>query len=957
MKKIQNLMLINLQPRLGIKSIKNKNFPKYSIALNEYYDNNGTIASRSTPTFRNSQFGDYYFVPKFDLTFTDPTLCRVNYLISFNSNKTNKIVKWQLKFGDGEYIEGSGPENLILNQNLSSTDTEIKAKLDLNGDFIKIPSVGTLLINGSQGDEYVNYSQMNINLTTPVWSSTKSYGYGTLYKDVSKTDTTIQIKELGTNADKFSSSGYLVVDKEVMSYTKTTSNPDTDNRPATGTGNFYNPTVALSSALIAPITDDRATETDADQFLTLSSNVTLPPSGTVLIDNEQINYDYFVVTISDAFTLSETGSGFGNLLVENLDSPATNYPLGTILKLSNFGSATGTGSEIWNGWYQVTNNILNTVIVLTQINWISKLPDPVGIEPPLSTNGVTIEKLVDGTLITAGNKLINLTRGANNTIPAVHAANASVKCLTANNVIETSGSFKIGSQIKDASNTVIPTETYISNIKQNIYNDGLIACNGTTVSGFMTAFNSNMVNKTIVFSDQTSAKITAYDSSRNQLTIDTNKSLNNNWSFINSILSEAAPAVYKNFYYTSAPHNIEIGDYITSNSYQVTDVGQPVIIGTLTTSTGATLTTELTFLKNNTYTLYTTGNAFKTKEIINGTLTANTAVFTITGYTNANTITAVCTQSGSTTSLSKSFKIKYDGLTPSFDIVYATASGTTYSIYTTDNHTLAVNDIVTISDARIAAYNGTFTVTAIVSQIIDGQTIINQFNVVGKTSNPSTMDPLTDGVTGSNGVVTKNANVMVEVTLGSDLTSSTGGALPIYKNYKILNGQQLTLNKAVNSTTSNVSFWTPGPTLTTLTCTRGQQETIAANHYAGTSVGELAIYKNVPYVSIQAHAATTTTPNQNSSNWLKIDNQDLIVTFKNVTRGAFATTAAGYQAQQPINGVIQTSHYYKYDGGGGQNGFMHVVLTGTDNHNRDFVYNTVVYPKADTENNWNNNLT
>jgi hypothetical protein len=1018
MKKIQNLMLVNLQPTLSIKSKTNQNFPKYEITnVKSYYDNNGTISSVSriagsdisSPNNQDAyaQFGNYYYVPKFDSTFTDPTLCRVNYLISFDSNKTNKIIKWQLKYGDGTYSEGIGPENLLLiNNNLSSSDTTIKAKLNLNGNFQKISTVGTLLID----NEYINYTQMGINLTTPTWSSINSYGYGILLNDISSTDTTIKVSNLeksftgvsglsatnvftklghdltngtvitlsslsggsnlstsstfyyvinsdiakGTfqlstsasgsvqtlgsdvasvtinvsNYSKFASSGSILIDDEVISYTTASSDPDSTNKPAIATGNFSTASGTLLKDLPASKSDIITGGTEANDFFEINSTDNFPESGTILVDNEQINYNK-KTNYGKISSIAVLADGVLTIKVEN-----HNLVSGSLIKIN------GCNPNKYNGWYYVNQKISNDIFNVINSEAITD-------ELIIVTNAILTPTLYE------------LTRGVNGTTATSHATNAIVKNINVTNVVESTGNFKIGSLIKDASNTVIPTDTYISNIQNNIYSEGLISYNGTSVTGYGTNFTSNMINKIITYPDGTEAKIVTQPSATSLTTNTT--STKSSIFYVNSAQSLPIGTYYKCIYYTSAPHNIEIGDYVTvsnmndtdySFSGTVVDAGQPTAIGILTTVVGTSGTPTTTVAKNSSYTLTAAAGTFRTKEIVDGILVTGTAVFAISNYNSDTSVTAICLQSGNLAS-NKKFELTYNVPSNTFDIAAATASGTIYTIYTTGDHDLKSNDYITISDARIPAYNGTFKVTV---------TNTTTFTITGLTSSPDSMNPLDKNAIGSNGTIVKNANVMFALLKSTDpgATSDgkgTSGSLSqvnVYKKYKIVNGLNITLNQPVKSNSSNLTFYTPGPTLTTLNCTRGTQSTTATNHYKDTSVGQLAVYNNVPYVAIQSHSATTTTPN-NSKYWLKIDDQKLIITFSNLTRGAFVTTAASHKINSLIKGVIKTSHYYQYDGGENQNGFMHVVLTGTDNHNRNFVYNTIVYPKTDTETNWTTN--
>jgi hypothetical protein len=934
MKKIQNLMLSILKPNLGIKSIKNKNFPKYSISgslVPEYYDNNGTITSRTTPTFRSQEFGDFYFVPKFDSTFADPTLCRVNYLVSFDSNKSNRILKWTLKFGDGKYVEGPGPTNFLLTTALTSSGTTLKGKLENGFKYLDLPSAGTVFI------------------TSDSWSGTITTNSSTSATLVSTIAGTLRTGMTLTAAGIPANTTVTVSGTNITLSNAATTSVTGLNATAGDSGEYINYSQKQHN-LIGPIWSNtnygygtltqRLSSSDSS-YIYVSSTDNFPSSGIVMVDKEAIAYSSKSSTDPNA-SANQSALGTGNAILIN---SVTLNMTGGLLDADNDDG---------------------TIIV----NSTSGFPTYCTI-------------LIDSEQIECyvynATTFYILARGVNETNAASHANSSSVYNLTLNNIQTISGTFKVGASILDSNTSGTPvcinTGTTISAIKDSVYADGFISYSGYNVTGSGTTFTSDMVGKTLVYPDGQAAKITG-QASTTSLTTDYNATAS---EFVvsaaslytgsvtqidegkeNTITYAASDKVYQ--YLTAAEHNIEVGDLVTTDncgaSYNLTTAS------VINISSGSDYSTAPIYqaLAFGTEYIYFTSNphGFADGDIV--TITgADVAAYNQT-FTISKIESDAFTSSLTTTSSSKTITIPSGnsaGAKVSVGQVVSGSgitTGTTVASITTDDTTGFVTSFLLSANATAsAAVTLTFTPPALGDPYYDNTSSF--FTVIGLTSSPG-------DTTIYDGLATRGAYVEFYAVGGSSSPGSSSisstSKVTVYKKYKILTGKEFTLNKPVLSSSSSLSFWSPGVTDYRLTISsRGSNETIANDHEVGVSVGQIVNYNNVPYVSIQTHSSGKN-PTTNPTYWSKISDQDLIITLKNLQRGAFTTIAASHTVNTQVNGVTPVSHYYQYDGGsigdGSQNGAMPVNLTGIDNHNREFSYNTIVYPKTDTESNWSTNL-
>jgi hypothetical protein len=313
---------------------------------------------------------------------------------------------------------------------------------------------------------------------------------------------------------------------------------------------------------------------------------------------------------------------------------------------------------------------------------------------------------------------------------------------------------------------------------------------------------------------------------------------------------------------------------------------------------------------------------------------------TITGMTNGDiTGFRVTTQIGTNQSGHKNYK-KAILTVKNTNTFNKLKTGVTYNIYSSNipnksNITFTVNG--TIPEK---ADSKTYTITlSNVTGVPDGEVketvayISRSGNCAYNVTNAKvkTVTPYS---------FTVNGNIS-----GLESANADAGYVTVPQSYEI-KISELTLSKPALKTGTGVSVYIPGEDVHQLELTRSVLETSPAYHPAGSIIRQFVVYNGQPYLANATHT-NTEPPKKHSKYWLPLDNKHFVFYFSNLQRGYFTTTAAAHLAHTHVKAVQKVVHYYKYDGGNSQNGAASVLLTGIDNYNRKFKYNTVVYPKTD----------
>lgn len=897
MRKIQSLILNKLQPNLTVRNWQGGEFPKFGIPDVPIWNADGTTSSRSAEVFPG-----YYFVPKFSSDLG--TKSKIEFLISFDSHGSNRIVDWTLSFGDGNSIEGKSLENLTLVEDLTTSSTSIKGRLEKNSNVENIPSSGILLID----NEYIKYKGIESNFMSDrfryvnAWSENQKYGADVITENIElpspNQEAPDEIELPIGNIDVFPDPPFTVlIDKEAFYVTRHEFISGDENPSAVG----YAKATPTKTVITQTVSEE-------DQFITVQSTNGFPESGTLLIENEQIRYSEKTSVTFSGITRGANETEISehifdsnerelapevfcltlrNVLVappnERQIIEFSDVPTGGTFKLSLDGSNSITNSID----YDATANDIQTEL--------ESFSD-------IKSGNVLVVKISDTQfVIEFVNKL------ASSSMPMISVnddqlVDASAKVYRAVKGRSDLGEFQINDFIvgnyKDktlGSENLFDDDTQLVAVETVNYTAGkILQTNSKTVIGYDTDFDADMVGSVLQYPDGSSAIVKSVSNSHS-LTVDKKKT-------IGSYTPLSASASGKQYTYSIGEHDLHPGDLVT-----ISGISNGNISGiTVSTYAGTTQSNSSKYKKA----LLTVKKASDFKKLSKN-VKYNISSSNIPA---ASGITFEITNTFPKNDTDKTFEITLSGVTgiPSGDVNKKVAkinlNGTCY---------------YNINDAKITSVTRT------------------AFTISGTKSDPGKADV-------TSGLIRSPRPYIVGVT-------------------------EFTISHPVSTidNTTDVFIYTPGPDINKMIARPGSQKTERDFHREGSLVRQLSVYKNKPYVCNVCHSNDMgiKKPDDNSKYWLEVDPTDLIITFNNLNRGVYTVTDKNsvvdpttqnhsHVAGVQIKGVIKTSHYYKYDGGNvNGNGSMSVVLSGFDNHNRKFNYNTMVYPASQsTAFNWSSLL-
>lgn len=488
-----------------------------------------------------------------------------------------------------------------------------------------------------------------------------------------------------------------------------------------------------------------------------------------------------------------------------------------------------------------------------------------------------------------------LIRGANDTEAAEHSLTDNennptvIENLTIKNFVLAANSpneFNVGDIIKDINNFYFEEETRISNIDEYVYDDGYIQqSNSRTVTGIDTDFDSDLVGATLKYSDGTTAKIESV-ASPTQLRVNKSKTIGKY-----SPLSVSSSG--KNYTYRLASnHDLEVGDTVTVSGAQwknIDGLQVTTLSGTTNPESDDYKKVTLSVNKNKNFAQYLT-KGVKYDIYASNIPEKSNATFTITKDVPTDPKVKTLEVTLSTASFLPAGKvgpkkafIKKNG-TCNYNVQNAKISSVTSTTFTINNQSATSKDPVDIKTAGVITAARPYTIA------------------------------------------------VKEITIDQPA----------------LNAGQAT-------------FITPDEDRHVIFAKRAQFSTTEGDHKIGDYVRQLTVYNKKPYLCLISHTLSTleedfletlvgeNTPDKRPDYWQLIPDNELIIKFKNIDRGKYATELENHKIDSTIQGVTIVNHYYKYDSGVNfgsvKNGAASVLLTGIDNHNRKFQYNTVVYPK------------